>query len=79
MSKKEITITIDAEAAEWLAKEVSEHFFWASAEIQDYDHFMPMVSVYRALMVAGVAEPERVSEINRREMAAHEAAKAVSE
>ena len=76
MSKKEITITIDAEAADWLASEVSSHFFWGSVEIHDYDHFMPMVTIYKALMAAGVSEPERESEKNRREMAAHEAAKA---
>jgi len=77
MSKKEITITIDIDAANWLAEEVSTHFFYGQMEIQDWEHFMPMVTVYRALIAAGVDEPETESAKYRRANA--EKTEAVSE
>ena len=79
MSKKQITITIDAEAAEWLAEEVSSHFYYGQMEIQDWEHFMPMVTVYRALIDAGTTPPESESEKYRRAMKAREAAEAGDE
>lgn len=73
MSKK-YTVELTEAEANWLAAEVSEHFYWGAMEIQEHDHFMPMVGVYRALMAAGLPEPERVSVRERREREEAEAA-----
>ena len=82
MSKKQITITIDAEVADWLIEEVASHFFWGAYELQDYAHIAPTLEIYRALVEAGVPQPERESESQRRAMenyANAEGDKAVSE
>ena len=72
MSKKYAIELTEAEAA-WLANEVSEHFFWGAVEIHDYEHFSPMVSIFQALMAAGLPEPERVAVREQREREAREA------
>ena len=68
MNKKQITITIDAEAAAWLIDEVASHFFWGAYELQDYAMIAPTLEIYRALIEAGVPDPERESEVQRRAM-----------